>query len=235
MKLDLIHIESLISLTIRLVIDLGVTGILIFGIYKPSSNKKTFTFTLILFNLIIFIMGNLMTNIYLSFGSGLGLFAIFTMLRYRSETLNLKEMTYLFVLIATGFINAVGESISLVEIILLNGIIVGVIFCLERCGFCKSQDTKKIKYDNLELIRPADKEKLLSDIYNKTGILANDLIIESVNFSDNTASITLLCSEDGTPHKNGKNVHGKTIRLLDRTSIEPDITGKRIGHLKVEK
>ena len=235
MNLDLIHTDSLVSLSIRLTVDLLITGILIFGIYKPSSNKKTFVFTLMLFNLIIFIMGYLMNNTYLSLGSGLGLFAIFTMLRYRSETLNLKEMTYLFVLIALGFINAIGNSISLAEIILLNGSIVLVVFSLEKYGFCQTPNTKKIKYNNLKLIKPGDKEKLLSDIYNTTGILASDLVIESVNFSDSTASITLNCNEEVSVHKNEKDSNGKNIHIPEHQDIKPDINGKRIGHMKVEK
>jgi hypothetical protein len=129
-------------------------------------------------------------------GAGLGLFAIFTILRYRSETLQLKEMTYLFILIAVGFINAIGNNISWIELILLNASIVTLSLCLERTCLSRVLQSKKIKYNDLNLIKPEKKEELVEDVYLKTGIRAKDIEVDSVNFQDNTANLILYYIEE---------------------------------------
>ena len=102
----------------------------------------------------LFIVGHLFNNITLEIGSGIGLFAIFAMLRYRSETLNLKEMTYLFILIAVGMLNSFGEEIHIVERCIFNVTIIGLTFVLERKICCRILESRKIKYNNLDLLKP---------------------------------------------------------------------------------
>lgn len=190
--------DSLINLIGRMAINFTAAFILIFGIYRTSKKRKSFLFSLFMFNLIIFIMGNMINSTEWTVGAGLGLFAIFTILRYRSETLQLKEMTYLFIVIAIGFINAIGTGVSWAELLMLNISIVALSLCLERTCLSKVMQSKKIKYNDLELIRPERQQELVQDVFLKTGIKAKEIEIESINFQDNTVNLVLYYLEELT-------------------------------------
>jgi hypothetical protein len=223
--MELIQLDSLINLLGRMAVNFTAAFLLIFGIYRSSRKGKSFLFSLFMFNLIIFIMGNLITRSDWSIGAGLGLFAIFTILRYRSETLQLKEMTYLFILIAIGFINAIGNTINWTELILLNASIVILSSCLERTCLSKVLHSKKIKYNDLDLIRPENREELAEDVFRKTGIRAREIEVESINFQDNTVNLILYYLEElASPlirrkrlnRKNGQNNNSEEkLRLMD--------------------
>lgn len=191
MNMNLPEQERLISLLIRLVVNLTSATILIMCIYRSRSSNIPFIFSLFLFNLIIFIVGNLFNSLEWTFGSGIGLFAIFTMLRYRSEKLELKEMTYLFLIIAIGFINATGNEISYAEMGLYNLMILGLTGCLEKILICKKLKTRKIKYNNLDLLKPQNKNMLYIDLFEKTGLKPVNTEIDSISFNNNTADLTI--------------------------------------------
>lgn len=183
--------QQLLDLILRLSLNISVAAILILWIFNSLSTRKPFIFSLFLFNLIIFIIGHLFNNITLGIGSGIGLFAIFAMLRYRSETLNLKEMTYLFILIAVGMLNSFGGEINLIERLIFNASIIGLTFILEKKICCRILESRKIKYDNLDLIKPEYRRLLMHDIFQKTGIKPIDIDIETVSFIDSVAIITV--------------------------------------------
>ena len=181
--------QQLFDLILRLAINISVASILILWIFNGLSTRKPFIFSLYLFNLIIFIIGHLFNNITLGIGSGIGLFAIFAMLRYRSETLNMKEMTYLFILIAVGMLNSFGGEINMLERGVFNISIIGLTFILERKICCRILESRKIRYNNLDLLKPEFRNLLRHDIYQRTGIRPKDVEIESVNFVDQTAML----------------------------------------------
>ena len=137
--------QQLLDLILRLGLNISVAAILILWIFNSLSTRKPFVFSLFLFNLIIFIIGHLFNNITLGIGSGIGLFAIFAMLRYRSETLNLKEMTYLFILIAVGMLNSFGGEINIIERLIFNSSIIGLTFILEKKICCIILESRKNK------------------------------------------------------------------------------------------
>jgi hypothetical protein len=195
-NMEQFEIVNLISTVGRMIINFTSAFILIFCIYRTTKKRKSFLFSLFMFNLVIFIMGIMINSTDWTIGAGLGLFAIFTILRYRSETLQLKEMTYLFILIAVGFINAIGNNISWIELILLNASIVILSLCMERTCLSRVLQTKKIKYNDLNLIKPDKKEELAEDVYQRTGIKAKEIEVESVNFQDNTANLILYYVEE---------------------------------------
>lgn len=206
--------QQLFDLTLRLAINLSVASILILWIFNGLSTRKPFIFSLYLFNLIIFIIGHLFNNITLGIGSGIGLFAIFAMLRYRSETLNMKEMTYLFILIAVGMLNSFGAEINMLERGVFNVSIIGLTFILERKICCRLLESRKIRYNNLDLLKPEFRNLLMHDIYSKTGIRPKDIEIETVSFVDQTA--TLIVYFD--------NLDKKKSYLIDvrNNNISPD-------------
>lgn len=221
--MELIQFESLINLLGRMAVNFTAAFLLIFGIYRTSRKGRSFLFSLFMFNLVIFIMGNLITSSEWSIGAGLGLFAIFTILRYRSETLQLKEMTYMFILIAVGFINAIGSKINWAELILLNASIVILSSCLERTCLSKVLHSKKIKYNDLDLIRPENREELAEDVFRKTGIRAREIEVESINFQDNTVNLVLYYLEElASPllgRKRSRRENGQNNKTEDKVRL----------------
>lgn len=186
----ILNIE-LLDFLFRAIIDLSVASLLIFGIYKVEDRRKSFVFSLFIFNLIVFIIGYALNNIAINAGTGLGLFAVFAMLRYRSEALSFKEMTYLFMLIALGMVNSLKDGISISIMISMNLILVCLTYLMEKKAICRVLQKRKLKYNNLELIKPQFKNLLLIDIFKKTGIRAKDIEVESLSFNDQTANIVL--------------------------------------------
>lgn len=194
--METINLSPSLFLIIRLATNLIVASILILWIFNGFRDRKPFVFSLYLFNLVIFIIGSLLFNIQLSMGSGLGLFAIFAMLRYRSETLSLKEMTYLFILIAVGLINSISKGFEYTEILVFNLSIIGLTFILERIIENQRLIVKKIKYNNLELIKPEFKNLLMHDVYRKTGIRAKKIDYNSLNIIDKSVCLIVYYEEN---------------------------------------
>jgi hypothetical protein len=192
---------------------------LILMIYRRNSQNKEFTFTLFAFNIIIFALCTILNNIELSIGSGFGLFAVFTMMRYRSEQLHIKDMTYLLVVVGMGFVNATFQgSIGPVEIVFLNLAILTILFVLERGIFNRQLSVQKMKYEKLDYLKVGNKLLLRQDLENRIGAQVIDVKIESVNYVDGCASIVVSYNENNVKH-------------------EPHyvLSTKRNGHLKEAK
>ena len=189
-------LTSYLDLSLRLALDITITWLIVMGIYFRCSKKRSLVFCLFMFNLIIFVIAYILSHSKLSFGAGLGLFALFTMLRYRSESLNLREMTYMFIIITIGFINSSKQISSIWIIAFLNIILLALIYYLEKYVGSKVFSAEKIKYNNIELLKPQYRHLLLKDIFQKTGINAKAIDIESISLEDETATIIMYYDEN---------------------------------------
>ncbi len=189
------QITSFLDLIVRLALDLTAAWMVTMGLFNHYNRKKALVFCLFMFNLLIFIVGYLLSNAKLEMGAGLGLFALFTMMRYRSETLNLREMTYLFIIITIGFINSTSGIDNLFAIGFLDVVILLLAFLLEKYIGSRILSTEKMKYDNLKLLKPQYRQLLLQDIYYKTGIVPKSIEIDSISFSDKSANLTIYYDE----------------------------------------
>lgn len=189
------QIPPYLDLIIRLVLNISIAWIIAMGLFYHYSKKKSFVFCLFMFNTLIFIVGYILSNVELGMGTGLGLFALFTMLRYRSETLNLREMTYLFIIITVGFINSTRQIDNLGSVTLLDFVIILSIYLLEKYVGSRILSTEKLKYDNLELLKPQYRHLLHQDIFMKTGIKVKSIDIDSISLADKTASLTVYYDE----------------------------------------
>ena len=188
--------NSFLDLIIRLGLDITAAWLVTMGLFYRYSKKKSLVFCLFMFNLLIFIVGYILSNTNMGLGAGLGLFAIFTMLRYRSETLNLREMTYIFIIITIGFINATNGITHHGIIIFLDFVILALAYYLEKFIGNHILSSEKIKYDNLELLKPQYRHLLNQDIFSKTGIKAKTISIESISLADKTASLIIFYDEN---------------------------------------
>jgi hypothetical protein len=130
----------------------------------------------------------------MSMGAAFGLFAVFSMLRYRTEDISIKDMTYLFLVIAMGLINAVSKG-SWDELSLLMAIIILVTYFLESNVLMKKEVSKIVMYENIELIKPANRQQLIADLENRMGVKINQVVIGKIDFLRDAAQIHVFYYE----------------------------------------
>jgi hypothetical protein len=163
-----------VDLLARFAIDAVAVLVLIRLIYYRIYRKSALFLTFFAFNLTIFLVTYMLHQVQMSMGAAFGLFAVFSMLRYRTEGISIKDMTYLFVVISIGLISAINEGGVLVSgwagTALLNVLIVGVVYALESEWFVHRELTKTIYYDRVDLLRPENTSELLEDLYARTGL-----------------------------------------------------------------
>jgi hypothetical protein len=181
----------------RLSIDLLTVFILVRYIYYPIYRHREFFFMFTIFNLIIFLVSFLLNKVELSMGAAFGLFAVFSMLRYRTENVTIKDMTYLFLCIAIGLVSAVTkikDAPDELEYVFLGGInasILLVTYLLESRIFVKKELAKIIIYENIELIQSGRNEELLTDIRKRTGINVHRVSVQQINFLKDSAQLKI--------------------------------------------
>lgn len=172
----------------RLAVDLISVFILIRFIYYPNYRTKEFFFTFFIFNLIVFLITYMMNKVEMSMGAAFGLFAVFSIMRYRSEDISIKDLTYLFLAIALGLITAVSKG-GWDELSLINAIILIVALLLETNLLMKRELGKSVMYENIEMIKPENHEKLLEDLRTRTGLNIHRFSITKVDFLRDMAII----------------------------------------------
>ncbi len=209
-----------IELLIRLIFNTVVSFVILHFIYQQYNKKRSFVFNLFIFNLVIFGLSTVLTRIELSVGSGFGLFAIFTMMRYRSEQINMKDMAYLLIMIGLGFINSAGSNVvSYEEILILNAVIGGGVFGLEKIYFSNRKNSQKIKYDKIELLKPKFNHLLKRDLSLRLGKEVLEVKAVNVNFIEGYATLKVYYGEDYHIHINedGDQIvleHNKEIKKI---------------------
>lgn len=180
------------GLMIRFIAHLLVVFIIIRLIYYPTSKRKDFLFTYILISVASFFICWVLHNLKLDMGVGLGLFAIFGIIRYRTDTMPIREMTYLFIVIALAVVNALSnKTVSYMELIFVNSITLIVILILEKITFLKHETSKVVLYEKIELIKPDKRAELIKDLEDRTGILINRVSIGKINFLRDTAQVII--------------------------------------------
>jgi hypothetical protein len=182
-----------------MLVSLSLNLVVVSAIIFPKfilKRRKDFAISLYLFNFVIFALCYVLSKTEISFGAGIGLFAVFTMLRFRSEMLNIQDMTYLLIIISIGFVNATfSGAISFVEIVLLNIGMCSMIYLLDYKLGQQSLKCKKIKYGNLELIKPEKNIDLLKDLSIQTGLDILKVRIDSINLNEKIANVKVYYRE----------------------------------------
>ena len=166
---------------IRLFIDLASVFVLIRLIYYRNYKKADQFLTFFAFNLVIFLLTFLLNKVEMSMGAAFGLFAVFSMLRYRTENISTKDMTYLFLVIAIGLLSAISKG-GWDELTLLNCIILTLTFLLESNWLIKKEFTKMIYYDKVDLIIPEKRAELLEDLKKRTGFNVHRVEVQEIDF-----------------------------------------------------
>lgn len=158
------------QLLIRFVFNALVTGAIVGFLYYPKCRRRDYSFTFMLISISIFMMIFLLGSVKVKIGFALGLFAIFGIIRYRTEQMPVREMTYLFVIIAMSVINALSISFSWAELVATNVLFFVSVMLTEWSRWLRHVSTKVIKYDRIELITPDRRAELLDDLAKRTGL-----------------------------------------------------------------
>lgn len=174
----------------RFAVDLLATFILIRLVYFQNYRRSDLFLTFFGFNTIIFILTYLLNQVEMSMGAAFGLFAVFSMLRYRTEGISAKDMTYLFINIALGLINAIGHS-NWQILILMNLILVGLTASLEFGVFARKELAKNVIYDKIELIHHTKRSELIEDLKARTGLNIQRVEIQEFDFLKDSALLTI--------------------------------------------
>mgnify|MGYP001000657611 CR=1 FL=1 len=170
MGVDVFDPTMLLMLVLRFAANLLVCWIVIQFFYYKKSHRKDYYFTFMLFSVSIFLLLFILQNLSMEFGFALGLFCIFGMIRYRTETVQIREMTYLFVIIAISAVNGLSMDVDYTTLLSANLLFVLIIWMLESNKILRHTSNKIILYEKIALITPDKREELLTDLKKRTGL-----------------------------------------------------------------
>lgn len=185
------------SLLLRFCINIVFITILIRYLYYPNTKRKDYLFTYYLIGLITFFLCFGLRKLDIDTGMGLGLFAIFGIIRYRTDTIEIKEMTYLFLVIGISVVNSLAsKKLSIAELAFINIVVVLITYGLERVWLLKHETRKTIVYEKIDLIVPEKYQEMKADLEERTGLSINRFEIGKINFLDDTAQVRIYYFAD---------------------------------------
>ena len=196
--IKLINVGDFSDLLVRFTINTLLVLIVVHFIYAKNSQRKDFYFSYIAIGVVVFFLSSLLNNVKLELGFALGLFAIFGIIRYRTDAIPIKEMTYLFVIIGISVINALSnKKVSYAELLFTNSAIVFGLWLLEKRLMLKQEGSIKLIYEKIENIHTKSESVLLADLKDRTGIDIVRYEIQKIDFLKDIAIIRLYFNVNG--------------------------------------
>ncbi len=192
-----LNTESLSNLLIKFAFDIAMVFLIVKVIYSKNNNKRDHIFTYFIFNILIFFLCHLMINVELGMGFAFGLFALFSIMRYRTQTISIKDMTYLFSVVCIAVMNAMNtNSLSMVELVFINLTIVAAIFILEKTFFSENIISRKVAYEKVALVQPQHYDELKADLEARMGLNIKKIEVYSVNYLNDSAVLFVHYNAD---------------------------------------
>lgn len=180
--------EFLVGLAFN-AIAISLLGVLT---YRRARSRSTYVFTLVVVNIVVFFVTYLMASAAVSVNVGFGLFALFGILRFRTGTLPVLEMTYLFAGIALASFNALAlTSLTLVEAVIANVVIITTLEVLGGVWLSRQSEVHSVVYERIELVQPGRRAELLADLEARTGLAITGVVVDQINFLNDTAKILI--------------------------------------------
>ena len=197
LDVELFNQKDLFKLFVRFLIDFSFTFVIIRVLYFAANRRKDYLFTFFVFNLLTFFICFLLRKVPMELGFALGLFAVFGILRYRTEPIPIKEMTYLFIVIGLAMINALAnKKISWAELMFVNSTILLVTLSFEKLWFNNEVQTKNIVYERIDLIKTENRLEMIRDLRERTGLDIVNVQIGKIDFLRDVATITIFYKAD---------------------------------------
>lgn len=190
--------DDVLKLVVRFTINMIVALAVICVYHHRHSKNRPYVFTFLLMNVMVFFICFSLKKLDLGLGMALGLFAIFAIIRYRTDAIRVKEMTYLFIVIGVAVINALSnKKTSYIELAFTNSVIILATYYLERILMTSKPDRQDIVYDNIDLLRPDQRDGLLKDIQQRTGLTAERIKISKIDLQKGTANLVVYYADSG--------------------------------------
>lgn len=189
--IQLIDPEALAEMLVRFTFNFLFVLIIVRFFYYPRSKRRDYFFAFIMLSASIFMMIYFMDGSKMKVGAALGLFAVFGIIRYRTEAVPIREMTYLFFIVALAVVNGMSARLSIAELLIANLIFILVAKFTESSRFIKRVACKYVRYDNINLITPEKREDMIEDLKKRTGLNIIKVEIGSIDFMRDTALIKI--------------------------------------------
>lgn len=203
MDIKVINVSDFTELFLRMVLNTLMIFIVIHFIYAKNSKRKDFYFSFLSLGFVIFMITFLLNSVKLEMGFALGLFAIFGIIRYRTDAIPIKEMTYLFIIIGISVINALAnKKVSYVELAFANFAIVGGLWFLEKRLMLKQERSINLTYEKIENIHTMSELAFLEDLKTRTGINISRYEIKKIDFLKDSAEVKLYYPVSESQHIN---------------------------------
>lgn len=195
---ELLDVPGFIEFVLRFLLNISVILVLVRWLYYSTTKRKDYLFTYILISSIIFLLCFLLESVKLQIGFALGMFAVFGIIRYRTDAMPIKEMTYLFITIGVSVINALTNTdTSLMDLLFTNFVVVFLTYGLEKLWLVKHEASKLVVYEKINLIQEGHREELINDLQHRTGIKKiNRVEIGKINFLRDICDITIYYYND---------------------------------------
>ena len=195
--IDFFDLEDFSKLLFKFGINFVFLIIIVRLIYYRVKDDKDYVFTYIMFNILTFFICFLLRKVPMEMGFALGLFAVFGILRYRTEAIPIRQMTYLFIVIGISMINALSnKSVSIFEVLFAHSLITLITYLIDRLWFQTIEERKNIVYEKIELIKPENKQELIKDLKERTGLPIHEVKVDKIDFLRDTAAITIYYNRD---------------------------------------
>jgi hypothetical protein len=176
----------------RFALDLAFTFFVVRGVYARLYHHRDYTFTYLLLNLVTFSLSFVLSQVRVDLGFAMGLFAVFGILRYRTESIEVRNLTYLFVVIGLAVLNAlVTSQVSFWQLLLVNVTIVGTLTLLEVASFSCREESRRVVYDRLDLLAPGRSNELIADLRARTQLPIERYEIGNVDLLRDTAELSV--------------------------------------------
>ena len=187
--IPIVNPEGFFELLLRFGLNVLVTSLIIVWLYYGKSKRRDYVFTFTLISTTVFLLIFLLGSEKLQIGLALGLFAIFGIIRYRTDTVPIREMTYLFLIIGLSVINALAVSVSYLELFATNALFVFMTWLMEKTRIVSKSSCKLIKYEKIDLITPDKYDEMVADIKQRTGLNITKCEVGYIDFLKDTALV----------------------------------------------
>jgi hypothetical protein len=192
--------DDIYKLLLRFALNMLFITIAIKFIYYKKTPRTNYVFTFYMISIISFVIVFTLKKMNIDTGMGLGLFAIFGIIRYRTNPLRVREMTYLFIVIGLSVINGLtGKQVSYAELLSINILVVGIVYFMDTKFFVNIEESKTIIYEKIENIKPANYALLIDDLEDRTGIKITRAVVGKVDFLKDVAEVKIFFNEIQTP------------------------------------